>query len=986
MRYLTPFFLFLVLPACGGDSKVPDAGDTIIEGEVDADGDGATAGADCDDDDPMVHPGAAELCNERDDDCDGLVDEDGMDGTVFYRDADGDGFGDATIEQMSCSAPAHFVSDSTDCDDGRADVYPDAAEDDCTDPVDYNCDGSVGYADLDGDGTPACTDCDDTNPAINPFAAEICNDGIDDNCDGEADETGAVGEQMWFADADGDLHGDPAVSMVACDQPDGYVDNPTDCDDASAAASPSGVEICDGLDNDCDGLIDGPDPVGGMTVYPDSDGDGHGSAGSPVEVCTPMAGFVESSDDCDDADAGAYPSAEEICDGVDNDCSGGVDEGLGSTYYADPDGDGYGTSLMTIEACDVPDGYATMDGDCDETDGTVYPGATEVCDGIDNDCSGGVDEGLMSVYYADPDGDGYGMGRVTIEACDVPDGYATMDGDCDEWHASVHPGALEVCDGKDNNCSEGVDEGLMSVYYADPDGDGYGMSLMTIEACDAPDGYATIDGDCDETDDTVYPGAAEVCDGVDNDCSGGVDEDLGSIYYADPDGDGYGMGLVTMEACDVPDGYSAMDGDCDETDGSVYPGAAEVCDGIDNDCSGGVDEDLESTFFLDTDGDGYGESSETIEACDMPVGYALVDGDCDLTDSSINPGAAEVCDGTDNDCDTLVDDDDPTVEVPLGSSWYADADGDGHGVDADSVLACEAPAGFVGAAGDCDDADETSYPGATEIWYDGIDQDCAGDGDSDADGDGHDAVVTGGDDTDDTDPDCWDACVMEGLTADAPADSCQAIADDHPSAPNDWYWIDPEGSPMEVFCDIDNGGWMRCFELVNTPSEDLGTENTWLNDCIDFSNASWTSNEVRVTLEDGSGSEIYDEWGTRDHAWTYDHITSTTSASNQYDSAHHGRLVSLSNGDKLMMAGQSASNSGCGGSFGAGYSVVVYPSSPDYYSNVKMLVVPYMQPISGGTRGFSGWSTAHEISYQESTMNTCSSTISQLGTFSFWLR
>jgi hypothetical protein len=213
-----------------------------------------------------------------------------------------------------------------------------------------------------------------------------------------------------------------------------------------------------------------------------------------------------------------------------------------------------------------------------------------------------------------------------------------------------------------------------------------------------------------------------------------------------------------------------------------------------------------------------------------------------------------------------------------------------------------------------------------------------------------------------------------------------AIADDHPTAPNDWYWIDPEGSPMEVFCDIENGGWMQCFELVNTESEDLGTENTWLNDCIDFTNASWTSNEVRITLEDSSGSEIYDEWGTRDHAWTYNHITSTTVASNQYDSSHHDRLVSLSNGDKLMMAGQFSSNSGCGGSFGAGYSVVVYPSSPDYHSNVKMLVVPYMQPISGGTRGFSGWSPAHEISYQASTMDTCSSTISQLGTFSFWLR
>ena len=190
---------------------------------------------------------------------------------------------------------------------------------------------------------------------------------------------------------------------------------------------------------------------------------------------------------------------------------------------------------------------------------------------------------------------------------------------------------------------------------------------------------------------------------------------------------------------------------------------------------------------------------------------------------------------------------------------------------------------------------------------------------------------------------------------------------------------------MEVYCDIENGGWMMCFELVNTSATDLGTENVWLNDCIDQSLASWTGNDLRVTLEDNYGSVLYDETGSRYHTWSYDQITSTTSSSNQYDSSRHERLVSLSNGDKLMMAGQNASNSGCGGSFGNGYSVVIYPSSPGYHSNVKMLVVPDSQPFGGG-RGFSGWSSSHEISYQPGTMDTCSYTYQQLGTFTFWLR
>ena len=317
---------------------------------VDADGDGATAGVDCDDSDSSVHPGASELCNGIDDNCDGLVDETGLDGSTFYRDADGDGYGDDMISQVACTAPDGFVVESGDCDDDQVAVYPGAPEEDCTDPVDYNCDGSTGYADLDGDGTPACNDCDDTDPGVNPYAAEVCNDGVDDNCDGSADEPGSVGEQIWFADADGDLHGDPAVQVVSCTQPEGFVDNSGDCDDTAAEANPSGVEVCDGIDNDCDGEIDGPDPIGGMTVYVDADGDGSGSAAVSMVVCVPTADFVASSDDCDDTDPTAYPGAEEVCDGVDNDCSGEADEGLLMTVSSDTDGDGYGVADLPMEA------------------------------------------------------------------------------------------------------------------------------------------------------------------------------------------------------------------------------------------------------------------------------------------------------------------------------------------------------------------------------------------------------------------------------------------------------------------------------------------------------------------------------------------------------------------------------------------------------------------------------------------------------------
>ena len=789
MNAYTLLFSVLLVSACGSDLKETTIVEEVsVDGATDADGDGSTSAVDCDDSDPFVHPGADEVCNEVDDDCNGLVDDGVIDGTSFYRDVDGDGYGDSLISESACSAPDGFVTDATDCDDRRADVNPGASEDDCTDPVDYNCDGSVGYADVDGDGTPACEDCDDTNPTVNPYAAEICNDGVDDDCDGEGDEAGAVGEQIWFADADGDLHGDPSSTVTACDAPEGYVETATDCDDDSAAANPSGAEVCDGLDNDCDGIVDGPEPIGGTLMYADGDGDGFGSSAVSLTVCTPIEGFVLETGDCDDGDALAYPGGSEVCDSIDNDCDGEIDEDLLSTFFADPDGDGYGLEAVTMDACATPDGYAAMAGDCDESEPTAFPGGTEVCDGIDNDCNGEADEGLGLTYY------------------------------------------------------------------------------------------------------------------------------------------------------------------------------------------------------LDIDSDGYGDADAVTIACSFPEGHTMIAGDCAPLDAAISPAADEVCDGIDNDCDSAIDDADSSVDFSGITPWYADLDGDGYGDPSSPLSACDPGDDYVTDDSDCDDSDVDAYPGAAEVWYDGVDQDCDGGSDYDADGDGYDTVESGGDDEDDSDPDCWADCLPDYTESD-PGYNCKTIAEDDPDLPNGWYWIAPDGSPMEVYCDIENGGWMMCFELENTGSEDLGTENTWLNDCIEYSMVSWTDNELRVKLESELGFVIYDETGTREHSWTYDQITSTTSPSNQFYSYDHERLVSLSNGDKLMMAGQNSSNNGCGGSLGNGYSVVIYPSEPDYYSNIKMLVMPYKHPIGGlYPRSFSGWSEGHEISYNAGTMNTCSFTTSQLGTFTFWVR
>ncbi len=159
------------------------------------------------------------------------------------------------------------------------------------------------------------------------------------------------------------------------------------------------------------------------------------------------------------------------------------------TYYADSDGDGFGDAGVTIQDCSAPAGYVADNMDCDDTDNTVYPGATEICDGKDNDCNGTIDEGVTTTYYADADGDGYGDAGVTTQDCSAPAGYVADNTDCDDTDNTVYPGATEICDGKDNDCNGTIDEGVTTTYYADADGDGFGDAGVTTQDCSAPAGY-----------------------------------------------------------------------------------------------------------------------------------------------------------------------------------------------------------------------------------------------------------------------------------------------------------------------------------------------------------------------------------------------------------------------------------------------------------------------------------------------------------------
>ncbi len=312
-----------------------------------------------------------------DNDCDGDIDEGAVDASTWYADRDADGYGDADTSVDSCEPPTALC-------------------------------------------TSDATDCDDLNASAHPGGTEVC-DGADNDCDGDTDE--GV-EASWYLDADGDGYGDASAGIEACSAPsEAYGADATDCDDLDASAHPGGTEVCDGADNDCDGDTDEAGATDESSWYADADSDGYGDTSTSQDACTAPSGHVADSTDCDDGDAAVSPSADELCDGVDNDCDGDTDEDDAddaASWYADADG--YGDPDVTMDACEQPSGHASPDEgeDCDDSDADIHPGATEVCDGLDNDCDGSSDDGMLG-----------GSADCAASSCDdiLADQPTAIDGD-----------------------------------------------------------------------------------------------------------------------------------------------------------------------------------------------------------------------------------------------------------------------------------------------------------------------------------------------------------------------------------------------------------------------------------------------------------------------------------------------------------------------------------------------------------------------------
>jgi hypothetical protein len=529
-----------------------------------------------------------------------------MDGDLFAGAADGDGNARFSGEELSIGGHTITVT-TTDPDEGSAShsilvnvfnpglppsiaiVSPDSDE--------------FGVAGIPLSLTAVVADDDDVLSDVS-VVFTIVGEDQEATCSDEADEEGVatcaltlnegvVQIQATATDPLGQTASDTLADFPITsaddhdDDGDGYAESDGDCDDEDSAVHPGSFELCDGIDNDCDGDTDGND---GDT---DGDGDGHSSCGNV---------------DCNDTDGDVHPGAEERCNDIDDDCDDVVDESDAvdaATWHHDSDGDGYGSMVSSTVACDAPPSYVADATDCDDGDDEVHPGATEVCDDddTDEDCDGLADDSSASgksAYYLDTDGDGYPTAIIYAFACETYGSYIESSGewDCDDSRSDVNPGEVEECDpfDIDENCNgeaeePGAEGGV--IFYRDYDEDGYGDPLdseVLCEAGDVVDYDVTNNEDCCDIDWQANPDWTEHrsipnwCGDYDWDCDGSETKGLTtegscgldfSICGADPPGWRYasppscGSSGDWVVGCDV-DWWSAS---CDE----VYTTMSQTC-------------------------------------------------------------------------------------------------------------------------------------------------------------------------------------------------------------------------------------------------------------------------------------------------------------------------------------------------------------------------------------------------------------------------
>ncbi len=496
---------------------------------------------------------------------------------TYYQDLDGDTFGNPAVSMVSCTPVAGYVTNSNDCDDSNPAITT----------------GSTYYqdADSDGYGNPsvsmvACSqplgfvsnnlDCNDSNPGINPGATDIPDNGIDEDCNGS--DASAVGPQVGIYEFTA-AAACPVTATGVTAQPANatfseYTTQGTSCSSAANVFNNSGwnqsgtidlteynqfritAASCYSMDLNRIIFTHRCSASGGTPTW---------ILRSSVDnyAANIATGQVLTTDKIDTINLGAaFNAVTDVTfrlylinmgasgatwrnDNVK--LYGNITSLPSQTYYQDMDGDSYGNPAVSQVSCTQPVGYVLNNTDCNDNDAAVNP---------------------ATVWYQDLDGDTYGNPSVSFTGCVPPANYVLNNLDCDDANPLIT---------------------APTMYYVDADGDSYGDAITGANYCSDPGiGYVTNNLDCNDADPNIHPASVEICDGVDNDCNSMIDDGLTFVnYYVDSDGDSYGTGAAMFLCQDPGAGYATQNGDCDDNNASVYPGATEILNnGIDENCDG----------------------------------------------------------------------------------------------------------------------------------------------------------------------------------------------------------------------------------------------------------------------------------------------------------------------------------------------------------------------------------------------------------------
>ena len=855
MRLLPIFLMSSIVIGCG-------------DKPIDDDGDGFAVENDCDDSSISINPNMTDILGDGiDQNCDGIdgtdadgdgiaslasggedcndedATEEGSNPKEFWADTDVDGFGDADVVTVECVMPTGFVDNSEDCDDNDADIHPDATE--ICDGIDNDCDADI--------------------------------DDADDSIDSET-------QQTWYLDEDGDGFGQTDSSQLACEMPENHVLEDGDCADDNGDIHPAATEILnDGIDNDCDAQ---------ELCYLDGDNDGFGSTEytwiDATSSCLDADNAAENAEDCDDAVAEVNPNAIEICDGVDNDCDADIDDedanldtSTAQTFFADNDGDGYGNPNNTVFDCDGIGAVSSNDEDCNDNNPNYHP---EALDFVGNN----VDENCDNVDGTDTDGDGDASMASGGHDCDDndplvdsstdldSDGFTCVN-DCNDDDATVYPNAGDIPeDGIDQDCS-GLD-----AQYSDFFGDvNIGSEQHMIAFCLAHDivyGNVTINMANVSSNSTASLGCLSAIYGDLTINNGDADtvvefDNLHNVFSVDINGaQSISFAMIDTLVDLSIDGFEdvALDGD------GAFPNllsletftfrgsSASNVVGFSNILT------LEALTLQNNDLVNFDAFDNATRIFDLTIRNNT---SLNYTSSLINLDETVILDIQGNNnlqedgCDyynmhtnLLLD----NVQIPNWSlnSCDIDADGSLYGtdyndqnpalegldLDNDGVSTCEE---------DCDDANPNAYPGANELWYNGVDEACDGGDDYDQDGDKDRNILFGGTDCDDSN------MLINGLDLDGDGSStCDGDASEPVYSCQDWlnYGFADDGiypiyltanNVKQVYCDMTtNGGGWTLFAVTNSSecAEDLPFGNNTLTD--------WNSAYFALSLKNMNHSEF----------------------------------------------------------------------------------------------------------------------------------